>query len=82
MANKNPKIQATLDGYDAWVWDKLLALTGKKNHSLGVWIFNRWIERDRDYLKSVNLTLEDYSRETKGNVIRHPGASEEKRPKV
>jgi hypothetical protein len=73
MANDDPavpvKLQANLDGYEAWAFAQLMEKEGRKNHDLCRSIVREWFRLKGDELrKEYGVSREEWERQKGGNV--------------
>ena len=63
------KLQAKLDGYEAWAFSRLMELEGRKNHDLCRTIIREWFQLKREHLRDqFGVSLDAWDRENGGNV--------------
>jgi hypothetical protein len=75
------KLQAKLDGYEAWAFSRLMEKEGRKNHDLCRHIVREWFKLMRDELRhEYGVSREEWERQKGGNV--QPITKGRKRPSV
>jgi hypothetical protein len=63
------KLQANLDGYEAWAFSRLMQRSGRKNHDQCRTIVREWFQLRRQELRDeYGISREDWERERGGNV--------------
>jgi len=68
------KPQPTLIGFNAWVFNGLVAARGEATGPTAKWIIDRWIEANLELLaEKYGIKREDYQRKAK--IVRHPSRS-------
>lgn len=73
------KLQANLDGYEAWAFTQLMDRDGRKNHDLCRSIVREWFRfKGEELRKEYGLSREEWERQKGGNV--RPIARGRKRP--
>lgn len=73
------KLQAKLDGYEAWAFSRLMERMGRKNHDVCRTLVREWFQLKRDELREqYGISREEWERERGGNV--RTLASGQKRP--
>jgi hypothetical protein len=60
MAVRTSKIQFTIQGFAAYAIEKLTARRGTTVADTVGYIFQRWVDDNRDYLKSFDITQEQF----------------------
>lgn len=58
------KVQATLRGYNAWAFQRLVKRKRESPAEEARIVFNDWIKANTEYLKTLGITPEQYRQET------------------
>lgn len=63
------KLQANLDGYEAWAFTRLMEKEGRKNHDLCRSIVREWFRLKSDELRrDFGVSHEEWERQRGGNI--------------
>lgn len=73
------RITATLEGYTLWAFESYREVTGKSPAKALDAFIDRLLERDHEFARTYGLTLDDYHRATRGDVIRLSGKARHSR---
>ena len=65
------KIQGTIRGYTAWVFERLMEIKGEPMSDVTKYIFDRWVDENAEFLKNFGLTREFFraTEEGRGEVV-------------
>ena len=79
MAAQDPtagvKLQAKIDGYEAWAFLRYMEHAGRKNHDACRTIIREWFHLKRDELQDeYGISREEWEREKGGNVLPMAGS--------
>lgn len=63
------KLQANLDGYEAWAFAQLMEKKGRKNHDLCRSIVREWFRfKSEELRRDFGVSREEWERQKGGNV--------------
>lgn len=65
---KSVKFQASLSGYLAWAWERLLEQTGEEKAEMARMVLRDWTETERAI--KYGITIDRWKQETNSNVTR------------
>lgn len=66
--DKDTKLQCTLTGYQAWLYQQLQARRGLKKHDIARRAWEEWIENHEAKLAGWGLSADDWTRLTGGKL--------------